>query len=395
MALSKHQSKKEKALPIFQEGERVLTFHGSSLREAVCVRMAIEDRRVKYLVRYKSEGVMGMGMGLSRVSPGAAAYPDTLPGPSSGSSTSAGPESSSGGASSSVCPEGPSTSSAAIPSTSYAIPGPSSVGPSAGPSTSEHLGTLAGWDYEWIPESRVLRYSSPSGKDSDGDDGSADDSSTASSGGCGQASDMGEGGSHGDGEGAEASVAQLPLSRLGLGPTKKIYVKKREVKVTLPDGLKPLLVKDWELVNHGKKLFKLPAKRSVDAILAEYAVIQQNCVVLSKRYAVQDLVAGIKEYFNVMLGTQLLYQFERPQYTEILACHPNVHMSQIYGGAHLLRLFVQIGSMLAYTSLDDSSLTLLLGHMHDFLKYLACNPSAVFTVADYQAASAEYQQRAQ
>jgi hypothetical protein len=54
-------------------------------------------------------------------------------------------------------------------------------------------------------------------------------------------------------------------------------------------------------------LFQFPAKKNVDAILEEYA----NCKksqgnIYIKDYAVNEVVGGIKECFNVMLGTQLL-----------------------------------------------------------------------------------------
>ena len=65
----------------------------------------------------------------------------------------------------------------------------------------------------------------------------------------------------------------------------------------------------------------------------------------NKEYAVNEVEAGIKEYFNVMLGTQLLYTLERPQ-DEILANHPDASISQVYRVPHSLRLFVIIGAML-------------------------------------------------
>ena len=55
--------------------------------------------------------------------------------------------------------------------------------------------------------------------------------------------------------------------------------------------------------------------------------------------AVQEVVAGIREYFNVMLGTQLLYKFERPHYAQVLEENKEKQMSDIYGFIHLIRLF--------------------------------------------------------
>ncbi|XP_074133749.1 uncharacterized protein LOC141548631 [Sminthopsis crassicaudata] len=472
-------------LPTIQEGERVLTFHGPIIREAECIRVAIENRQVQYLVRYKLEG----GSGMSRCLPGGKAYPHALPmlpppspGPTTSISTSKGsedgackrPEGSLGETSAGAGVEasarieasagagveasagievsagagveasagieasagagveasagvevsagaGVEASAGVEVSAGAGVEASAGAGVSAGAEASagveagastgttsagfavpgcsaasaffnirEQRAPVTTWSYEWIPESRVLRYSA-AGKDSD-----SDDSSSASSETCSRASDSGEGSSHcsreGGAEGPKDGEGEKALAVVAPVPEKK-YIKRREVKVTLPSGLKPLLVKDWELIIHGKKLFILPARKNVDEILAEYALLQQNSGVLTKRYAVHELVAGIKEYFNVMLGTQLLYKFERPQHSDIVASHPTMRMSQIYGGAHLLRLFVQLGSMLAYTALDDSSLNLLLGHMQDFLKYLASNPSVLFTAADYEPASAEYVER--
>jgi len=91
---------------------------------------------------------------------------------------------------------------------------------------------------------------------------------------------------------------------------------------------------------------------------------------------VLELVAGLKRYFNVMLGAQLLYKFERPQYAELLdssATPPP--MTDVYGFIHFVRLFVKLGQMLAYTQLDEKGVFLLNVHLHDVLRYLLAHSS--------------------
>ncbi|KAJ1060883.1 hypothetical protein K5549_021697, partial [Capra hircus] len=132
-----------------------------------------------------------------------------------------------------------------------------------------------------------------------------------------------------------------------------------------------------------EQLFQLSAKKNVDVILHKYA----NCKKLQgnvgdKEYVVNKVVTGIKEYFSVILGTQLLY-------AKILLAHPDVPAAP-----HLLRLFVRTGAILAHTPLDEKSLALLLGCWHDFQKYLAKDAMSLFTASGYKVASAENHHKA-
>uniref|UniRef100_A0A8V0ZBN5 Mortality factor 4-like protein 1 n=1 Tax=Gallus gallus TaxID=9031 RepID=A0A8V0ZBN5_CHICK len=266
---------KQDPKPKFQEGERVLCFHGPLLYEAKCVKVAIKDKQVKYFIHYS--------------------------------------------------------------------------------------GWNKNWD-EWVPESRVLKYVDTNLQKQ-----------------------------------KELQKANQK-KRARVDPTvesEETFMNRVEVKVKIPEELKPWLVDDWDLITRQKQLFYLPAKKNVDSILEDYANYKKSRGNTdNKEYAVNEVVAGIKEYFNVMLGTQLLYKFERPQYAEILADHPDAPMSQVYGAPHLLRLFVRIGAMLAYTPLDEKSLALLLNYLHDFLKYLAKNSSALFSASDYEVAPPEYHRKA-
>uniref|UniRef100_A0A7N6AG33 Mortality factor 4-like protein 1 n=1 Tax=Anabas testudineus TaxID=64144 RepID=A0A7N6AG33_ANATE len=269
---------KQDPKPKFQEGERVLCFHGPLLYEAKCVKINIKDKQIKYFIHYS--------------------------------------------------------------------------------------GWNKNWD-EWVPESRVLKYV-------DSNLQKQKELQRAN-----QKTKKNKQKTPGPGEGTSSGgdpTHPPRKKRARVDPTvesEETFINRVEVKVKIPEELKPWLVDDWDLITRQKQLFHLPAKKNVDAVLEDYANYKKSRGNSdSKEFAVNEVVAGIREYFNVMLGTQLLYKFERPQYADILANHPDTSMSQIYGAPHLLRLFVRIGAMLAYTPLDEKSLALLLSYLQDFLKWV-------------------------
>jgi len=165
-----------------------------------------------------------------------------------------------------------------------------------------------------------------------------------------------------------------------------------EVRIRLPEELKPLLVDDWASIHRNHKLAVLPARVPVAAILEDYrrarAAAKGNTP--NKESAVVETVAGLREYFDMMLGKQLLYKYERGQYGDLCG---DASPSEIYGYIHLVRMFVKLGEMLAFTQLDEKSSVMLHYHLQDFLKFLAKSSSSYHSPQDYVVASAEYQRR--
>lgn len=163
------------------------------------------------------------------------------------------------------------------------------------------------------------------------------------------------------------------------------FLAKLEIKIKLPDELKPILVDDWEYISKQRRLVKIPARYTVETVLSDYSKQKQPAKILSKEEARIEVTDGIREYFNVMLGTQLLYKAERKQYNEVMKEHPDTPASKLYGPIHLLRLFVKIGCALVYTRLDERTIQLLVLHLHDFLKFFHRNIATYFSPQDYTA----------
>ncbi|NXP49772.1 MO4L1 protein, partial [Heliornis fulica] len=357
----------------FLSGERVLCFHGPLLYEAKCVKVAIKDKQVKYFIHYsgwnKNKAFTGSVIG--------------------------------------------SYGGCCILMRQHKLVPPLFISDWCHEQCHDSRFSRF-WD-EWVPESRVLKYVDTN-LQKQKELQKANQEQYAEGKMRGAAPGKKTSGlqqknvevktkknkqkTPGIGEGSSTSETPQPprKKRARVDPTvesEETFMNRVEVKVKIPEELKPWLVDDWDLITRQKQLFYLPAKKNVDSILEDYANYKKSRGNTdNKEYAVNEVVAGIKEYFNVMLGTQLLYKFERPQYAEILADHPDAPMSQVYGAPHLLRLFVRIGAMLAYTPLDEKSLALLLNYLHDFLKYLAKNSSALFSASDYEVAPPEYHRKA-
>lgn len=110
------------------------------------------------------------------------------------------------------------------------------------------------------------------------------------------------------------------------------------------------MVDDWEYITKNQQLFPLPAKYPAAMILDDYRSMEAEKRSGGRPGAeveiLDEVIAGLKEYFNRALGRILLYRFERQQYldfhTAIEAPVGNLagkQVADIYGGEHLLRLF--------------------------------------------------------
>lgn len=176
--------------------------------------------------------------------------------------------------------------------------------------------------------------------------------------------------------------------------SEEVYRSKVEVAVKVSEEVKIFLLDDWDLVCRQRQLFKIPAKKTVENILDDYMKHSaQNCTE-EEQCTTKELCFGIREYFNVMLGSQLLYKLERPQNAEILEKFPDKTSAQTYGAAHLCRFFVKLGSLLCYTHLSEKNMSLLLVQMQLFIKYVQDNSSILFDLNEYELPSPEYNKKA-
>lgn len=111
--------------------------------------------------------------------------------------------------------------------------------------------------------------------------------------------------------------------------------------------MKSLLVDDWENITKNRQVVALPAKYPVESIIAQYISEEKpHRATPTDNDILDEVTAGIKEYFDKALEKILLYKFEREQFRLLhnmwesgsgnLAGKGPLHT---YGAEHLARLF--------------------------------------------------------
>lgn len=88
------------------------------------------------------------------------------------------------------------------------------------------------------------------------------------------------------------------------------FYSRPSVKIVMPDHIKAILVDDWENVTKNQLLVPIPAEKPVETILNDYLEFETPRRVKGSAQMdiLEEVIAGLKEYFERCLGRILLYR---------------------------------------------------------------------------------------
>ncbi|KAJ3118546.1 Esa1p-associated factor, partial [Nowakowskiella sp. JEL0407] len=168
------------------------------------------------------------------------------------------------------------------------------------------------------------------------------------------------------------------------------FLKRPEIKITIPDTLKVQLVNDWEFITKNQKLVSLPRQPTVSKILEDFKKsLSKKTPTGASNEMIDEVIEGIQLYFDKALGNCLLYRFERNQYVEIKKSNPDTDLSDLYGGEHLLRLFVLMPQFISHTNMDQDTVNILRDYFAELLQYMQTHADNVF-LKEYDNANPQY-----
>jgi len=176
------------------------------------------------------------------------------------------------------------------------------------------------------------------------------------------------------------------------------------MKLIVPEILKVILVDDWEAVTKNNQLVPLPRTPNVVQLLEEFkahilALPPGATNLRDPKLVLPTIISGLQVYFDRSLGQNLLYRFERPQYADIRRRYvtgPTVQvgqekeMSAIYGAEHLLRMLVSMPQMVANSTMDPESVSIVREYVNELMQWMVKAKERIFQ-REYESASLQYQ----
>ncbi|KAK3387714.1 MRG-domain-containing protein [Podospora didyma] len=172
------------------------------------------------------------------------------------------------------------------------------------------------------------------------------------------------------------------------------------IKLPMADHLKAMLVDDWENVTKSQHLVPLPHPHPVEEILNDYLAHERpNRQAGSASFEIlEEIIAGLREYFDKCLGRILLYRFERPQFHEMhqqwnTADSKHKGPCDTYGAEHLSRLLVSLPELIAQTNMDQQSVNRLREELLKFTTWFGRHASKYF-VSEYEKPGQDYIEQA-
>lgn len=170
------------------------------------------------------------------------------------------------------------------------------------------------------------------------------------------------------------------------------------VRVPVPSTIQKRLCMELDLMKQSK-LVSIPCTPSVSSILRDYAEYRER-----RKQKIAQSAATVKEvaammqdltrYFDLALPSCLLYRPEKLQHYKHMEENKGARPADMYGGEHLLRLFVKLPWLFSWAGVSSEDATELNQVMTDLMKFVERNVET-YLVNDYFDADASYLKKAE
>ena len=172
------------------------------------------------------------------------------------------------------------------------------------------------------------------------------------------------------------------------------FDKKKVSLLNIPIIFYSFIVDENIYINQDKMLYKLPSEHTVEKIVEEYKKKCKANVSAEICKQLNTSIDGLKEVFNTCLGSRLLHKFERHQYSDVLAEHPQKAASQIYGAPHLIRFLGYMDEVLQNNNgFTVQKMECLRKDCQSMIDFIAANFKMFIKEEDYYNAPPEYLRR--